>query len=100
MEECVILITAESLVSQVQAEGLPNDFEPGDFPYRVILADIRHNYTNYESLLAELPQECQLCQWSEEGVECISRTMAHDLLKWEANGAAEGLYDEWLERRR
>ena len=55
MKKCNIVALASDLVSKVWVEELPDDFEPGDLSYNEILANIRHEYTNYQELLWDLP---------------------------------------------
>lgn len=110
--ECNIVKIAESLTSRIETRDLPPDFDPGDEWYNQILACIRHEYTNYEQLLWELP----LCVdfWDEHGSEycrvaagcseqewgrgfypCPLQEWAHDILKWAAKAAAEKVYSEF-----
>ena len=84
-------------------------YEPTPMPYNVILAEIRHEYTNYEDLLYELP----LCPCADipcerggtddcpcrDGQECQFAQAAHESLKWAAKGLAEQIYREWVEKR-
>lgn len=101
MNECSKLEVVQSLIDQLEAEEIPDDYDRGNLSYNEILADIRHTYTNYEELLYELP-ECVGCTWNvgEEGIECPNATLAHDQLKWAARSLAESIYMEWLKKRK
>ena len=101
---CQIVEVANELVARLEVQELPEDFDPGDLWYKQILANIRHEFTNYEGLLHELP----LCVdfWDAGGectaeisLECPLQQEAHDLLKWAANDMAKEVYQKWLEKR-
>jgi hypothetical protein len=113
MKKCNIVKIASDLVSKIWAEELPDDFEPGDLSYNEILANIRHEYTNYQELLWELP----FCEdmWKENRSyckkvaieyrlasigECPFLREAHDILKWDAKEKAEQVYSRWLEKNK
>ena len=51
MKKCNIVDKASDLASEVWAEELPDDFVPGDLSYDELLANIRHEFTNYQELL-------------------------------------------------
>ena len=104
-----IIEKAEELVDRLEAKGsLPDDYKPEEL-YNVTLADIRHEYTNYEDLLHELP----LCPCVDvpcdkagtydcpcyEGSPCESEYAAHETLKWPAKVLAERLYGEWRRKQ-
>ena len=104
-DQCLLYTTAEELVDEVVAYDLPPDFEPGDWPYNMMLASIRHEYTNYEELLARLPNTFPLddmpfCPCPREPGDCFNEMMAHDMLKWRAKDAAEGAYSDWVQVNR
>jgi hypothetical protein len=103
---CLVVELAEELVSQIEAQELPPDFEPGDLHYRQILAHIRHEYTNYEQLLWKFPicvdhwEQGGMCDLdTDTGEPCIRMQEAHDLLKWKAKDAAAATYAEWCEKQ-
>ena len=56
--DCLRLEVAEQLENQVEGHEIPSDFEPGDIFDNEVLANIRHEYTNYEELLSVLPPQC------------------------------------------
>lgn len=110
-----IVEKAHKLAHRLEAKGpLPDDYKPEEL-YNVILADIRHEYTNYEDLLNELPlcestepdwHGCDLaCPFRIQGdggdseCECPYSEQAHDELKWAAKGLAERLYGEWISKQ-
>ena len=88
---------AESLVDRLKGQSLPADFEIGDGHYNLLIAHIRHEFTNYEELLWKLPGCPMECTAIEDGDECIYQIMAHDTLKWAAKALAEELYSTWHE---
>ena len=108
-ETCKIVEVAKALVSEIEAQELPADFEPGWVRYNQIIAGIRHEYTNYDQLLDRLPLCVDL--WERNGTEycnqqlefpedsCPLKDEAHDLLKWAAKAAAVEAYSGWLEKR-
>jgi len=109
-KKCNIVALASDLVSKAWAKELPDDFEPGDLSDDQILANIRHEYTNYQELLQELP----LCVDFEnqayckkiigrgylDGDECPLLQEAHDVIKWGAKEKAEQVYSSWLEKKK
>ena len=107
---CPLVEKAESLVSQIEAQELPDIesmasslFEPsdwGNWSYNQILAHIRHEYTNYEKLLDELPSCPADCNGLVDEQECIQRIIAHDTLKWAAKEAAAEAYQHLLDRQK
>ena len=100
-EECPVVQIAGDLARQIEAQELPEDFDLKDMPYNLILPHIRHEYTNYEELLHDLP----LCvdRWDQgikcypegAGEECNSMRKARDILKRAAKDAAEEIYLKW-----
>lgn len=103
---CRIVEVAESLVGEIEAYELPPDFDPGDLYYNEILANLRHEYTNYEPILWSLPscsdhwEQGGECVWDyESDYECHLSREAHDLLKWAAKDAAAEVYQRWLENK-
>lgn len=109
-KKCDIMEAACRLVKEIDAEKLPIDFKPHFSNYDEILAEIRHDYTNYMDLLHELP----LCEdtWKENRsyckkvanqyhlvciADCPFLREAHDILKWKAKEKAEQIYSAWLE---
>ena len=104
MKKCNIVAIASDLASKVEAPELPSDFEPGDLYYNEILANIRHEYTNYEKLLWQLPlcidfKNPDYCEKvTIEGYGCPLQKEAHDIIKWSAKEKAEQIYSRWLEK--
>ena len=112
-EKCPLGIEtiAEDLVNKLEGEIIPSDYEPGDYEYAQILAEIRHTYTNYEELLMEMDQMANcieyyhsgnICSigefaWDNLDGECDPKQFAHDTLKWAARDLAKELYNDWLE---
>ena len=102
MKTCRIVEMAEEWVSEIEAETLPQDFERGDEPYKLMLARIRHGYTNYMELLRELPDcpaDCGDRSWPLDEGECFQREEARDILKRPARDEAEAAYHQWLDTR-
>ena len=99
---------AKRMVKEIKAEEIPEDFDAGDTPYKLTLAHIRHQVTNYEALLFSLPlctdylnqseENRQLCievvEASEQWLDgrCPWCEEAHDILKYAARDVAEIAY--------
>ena len=108
MAECRIVSIAHELSEQLTAQELGEDFNPAGVSYNQVLADVRHNYTNYEALLYVMDEigdcvkrweESASCSWNpEEEDECFLKLRAHDILKWAAKDLAEGTYKRWQEK--
>ena len=106
MAKCDAERIAEALLAQLVVQELPEDYDPGDLSYNEVLAYIRHEYTNYQSLLWEMQETVDCCGCAEnpcscdpeEGYECLSQLQAHDILKWAAKGVAEEAYARWREK--
>jgi hypothetical protein len=111
-KKCAMVETAERLAKEIEAEKIPDDFKSDSLHEDEILAEIRHEYTNYDTLLYMLP----LCvdMWNEnpsyckkvakerhmeEDQECPLAVEAHDILKWKAKEKARIVYSEWLKKR-
>lgn len=111
MRECPLKINdiAWQLAEKLEGSDLPPDYEPADDQYLQIIANIRHEYTNYEELLyalsayttgacpvyfisGEIHPDCE-----EE--QCAQLDMAHDILKSEAKKIAVQLFDKWSRTR-
>ena len=104
--ELGIVETANQLVIKLVAQDLPDDYKPSKgWSYLEEVAWIRHNYTNYEEMLWELP----LCfeYWDnggncphdyESGFNCPLYDKAHDILKWRAKELAAEISQKWLDR--
>jgi hypothetical protein len=106
MKKCNIVDKASDLASEVWAEELPDNFEPGDLYYNEILANIRHEFTNYQELLWQLPlcvdfENPDYCEKvTIEGYGCPLQKEAHDIIKWSAKEKAEQIYSKWLEKKK
>ena len=106
MKKCNIVDKASDLASEVWAEELPDNFEPGDLYYNEILANIRHEFTNYQELLWQLPlcvdfENPDYCEKvTIEGYGCPLQEEAHDIIKWSAKEKAEQIYSKWLEKKK
>lgn len=96
-EDCPKMKAVDKLVERLEAHEIPDGYEPGDWYYNQILAEIRHEYTNYDELLWELP-DCPDCPEEVRG-ECEGVYLSHDALKWEAKNLAHSIYQEWLKAR-
>ena len=114
-EECPFGIKlvekAKELVLELAPIELPPDFKldgpefSGHVPYPKRIAKIRHEYTNYEELLSELPlcvdnwqdEEARLLCLSvtEDGKECPHDEEAHDLLKRAATDLARDIHQKY-----
>jgi hypothetical protein len=100
---CRIVDVAERLASQVNMTcEIPPNYDPSNLWYRQVIAEIRHEFTNYEQLLEELPLCVDHvaaggeCVWdTEAGLECSLAEEAHKIIKWAANRVAEAEYDKW-----
>jgi len=105
-KSCPVLVAAERLSKSVQGADLPADWAPSEELYEdEILANIRHEHTNYEQLLNRLPLcadewDAGRCHWDyETDGPCLLQEEAHDTLKWAAKNCAERLYKQWQERQ-
>jgi hypothetical protein len=104
-KECPLLERAHALASKIDADELSDDFTPDDASYDEILASIRHEHTNYQELLWELPPCEEICNDDEmiqgflDGDICPWTQEAHDIIKWAAKGKAEELYLKWMEKK-
>ena len=75
---CQIVEVANQLASQANVTSrIPPDYDPSELWYEQIRAEIRHEFTNYEQLLHELPicadhwDAGGECVWdAESGLEC------------------------------
>lgn len=100
-EDCPVVQIAGDLTRQIEARELPEDFDPGDMPYNLLLPHIRHEYTNYGELLHDLPSCVELwdqgikCYSEGESKECNLMREARDILKRAAKDAAEKIYLKW-----
>ena len=108
-EQCTLGIkeAAKQLVTKLEVDALPEDFDIAGLWYPQCVAKVRHNYTNYEQLLTELPlcvdyrDAGGACPHNfESGYDCPLKIAAHDTLKWAANDLAKQEYDAWLARRK
>lgn len=99
--QCEKVEAAKSLIEELSATEIPENYDPGELNYDEILANIRHEFTNCDELYWAIP-DCDICTWdvSEEGYECPEATYAHDEIKWAAKGLAEKIYREWLDKRK
>ncbi|MCK4348966.1 MAG: hypothetical protein KAW47_10150 [Thermoplasmatales archaeon] len=106
MKKCNIVDKASDLASEVWAEELPDNFDPSDLHYNEILANIRHEFTNYQELLWQLPlcvdfENPDYCEKvTIEGYGCPLQEEAHDIIKWSAKEKAEQIYSKWLEKKK
>lgn len=102
-----MLEKAKELASPEATGPVPDDYDPGDFSLNEVLADIRHEYTNYEGLLHSLPlcaasepdwpgcsEECPFYHELWE-CKCPYLDQVHHDLKWAAKEVARILYEEW-----
>lgn len=95
----------KSLVTKLEGYNIPDDFDPLDLSYNEIIANIRHQYTNYENILFELHLCVEYwdrggyCPHDNEDGGCILISETHDNLKWAAKEIAKDSYQEWLERK-
>jgi hypothetical protein len=100
-EDCPVVQIAGDLACQIEAQELPEDFDPGDMPYNLLLPHIRHEYTNYGELSRDLPLCADLwdqgikCYPEGEGEECNLMHEARDILKRAAKDAATEIYFKW-----
>jgi hypothetical protein len=106
--------TVEQLLKEIKTSDIPDDYEPYG-TYRQTLAEIRHCYTNYETLVygpapcsmlwADGELECTFFDWATQAEaegycgQCYHEEWAHDTLKWATRDAAKAIYDDWLSRR-
>jgi hypothetical protein len=101
---------AEELHKQLQGEEIPEGFEPSEH-YWENIASVRHEYTNYEELLYQLPSCTDFVEENEEnralciriseelkGGQCPWCEEAHDLLKYEERAIAVRVYDMWCKK--
>ena len=97
-ENCPVGIVEKAymLVSELEVTGKPDkatDWD--DWSYNQILAHVRHEHTNYEELLNELPDcpiECSAYEeYGLDGIACQHRGIAHDILKWAVKSLADSL---------
>ncbi len=63
MEECKILKHAEELAAKLTLNEIPEDYDFGGHR-GIVLADIRHSYSNYDELWHELDYYC--LTWTED----------------------------------
>ena len=100
-KECPVVQIAGDLARQIEAQELPEDFNPGDMSYNLLLPHIRHEYTNYGELLRDFPLCADLwdqgikCYSEGESQECHLMREARDILKRAAKDAAEEIYLKW-----
>jgi hypothetical protein len=85
---------------------IPDDYDPSELWCPQILAQIRHEFTNYEELLHDLPMCVDHwdaggeCVWdAETGLDCPLASQAHDIIKWAANRVASAEFDRWQNGR-
>jgi hypothetical protein len=103
--ELGIVDTAEDLAKQIEGIPLPADYDTSGLGYRQILASIRHEYTNYETLLYELPDciplwhagKCPHANTEDSEDECPLRCLAHDILKQAGKEEAARIYTRHVE---
>lgn len=101
------------LMHQIKAADLPDDYSPGDSSYPEILANIRHEYTNYEELLNCLNEKlinietgdsfcwtCPIGNLDEDRPECVLEQSAHDELKYATKAKAKEIYQHWLDNKK
>ena len=94
-----IVKVARQLTGQLEGIELPEDYDNGELSYPQIIADVRHNYTNYDDVLRMLPlcvdvwASNGICNWDmETDDECCLFTQAHDLIQRKANEIAKDLF--------
>jgi hypothetical protein len=103
--ECRIVEVAKRLATQVKMTSqITPEYDPGKQSYGQALAEIRHEFTNYEQLLHELPicvdhwNAGGECVWdAEREPECPLGKEAHDIIKLSAKDLAEAEYRRWQE---
>jgi len=110
--KCAMEQAAERLADQVtMREPIPHDFAVDDSSYWEIVASIRHQYTNYDDLLQELPDcwdlmesgECPRAADFADDTELLrecSEVRGHDWLKWVARDVARTAYDAWYQKQK
>jgi hypothetical protein len=105
IDGCDIVKVAHKLAGELEGYPLPDDWAPENTSDPAIWAAVRHNYTNYEGLLHELPTckiyhdpDIECTQWpSDDTGECPLREQAHNILKWAATDIARELTTNWYE---
>jgi hypothetical protein len=98
---CRIVEVAKQLALQVELTSpIPPDYDPSELWWPQIRAEIRHEFTNYDQLLRELPMcvdhrdEAGECVWDlERDLECPLERQAHDIIKWAANRVASAEFE-------
>lgn len=114
--QCTVGIVekAHKLAHRLEANrSLPDDYKPQEL-YNATLAEIRHEYTNYEDLLNELPlcgcaeldwpgcdPSCPFLIQEDWGAvcECPYSEQIHNELKCAAKELAERLHRECLSKQ-
>ncbi len=99
LTSCDVTETAGRLSLQLEAQAIPDDYDPVG-AYWQIIANVRHSFTNYDTLLAALPDcplECPIAESNGDltGQSCANYDLAHDILKTEARRLAMNLYRAW-----
>jgi hypothetical protein len=99
---------ATAFSRQLVVQELPEGFDSGNLSYNEVLAGIRHEYTNYESLLYEMQEALNCLGRAEAGDPCpvnpeeedvcSLELQAHDILKWAAKSLAEEAHRRWREK--
>lgn len=91
------------LCSQLRADSIPVDYDPvGE--YWQCIADARHTFTNYETLLERFPDcpvDCPIAASNGDraGAACSNYEFAQYVLKTEAKRLAKSTYDAWHAQR-
>jgi hypothetical protein len=101
---CKLTEKAGELCSDMIARSIPQDFVlSGD--YWQVMADFRHDFTNYDALveaLPDCPMDCPIAASMDEpsGPSCFNYDLAHDMLRTDARWLAMRVFDEWYAKKK
>ncbi len=102
MMRCPVIQMARALRDELQARSIPDDFDP-EGAYWEVMLEVRHRFTNYDSLLKALPScplDCPLAAQAGGplGAGCFNYDLAQDMLRTDARWLALRVFEAWQAR--